>query len=763
MTLGDFERAVPAQLLDWFFEMAKYAEQSQAAQKVVRSLLDEHGPFQTSGLLKDPRGARFFLSLAEAAPAVALQSLKNTAGTWSRDELLSFTTGRREVIWALERMAVWRELFPEAARLLLKLAEAENENLIDNNATGVFADLFSNGQGPTAPTEAPPQERFPVLKAALEHPSKDCRKVALVSCDRALQFQNITRMVGAEHQGLRRQPDLWMPKTWGELFDAYRRVWHLLSERLEDMPEDERQQALDVLLNNSRDLTHMPNLAGMVTATLAELLTKPWVERRKVIEVVETVLHHDAKDFNPEVRDSWVQLRKRVVTDDFHSQLQRYVGMDIIEDKFDEDGRHTDKAQPKIESLAQQAIASPDMLDPELDWLTTDNARNGYSFGYCLGIRDKGFSLLPKLLASQRNAAKNPNVFFLGGYLQTLRERDENSWENLMDSLVTDSSLRPHIPELTWRSGLSNRAATRILSLAKAGKVDVSDFRIFSYGGVIRRLSADRFAEWVEFLLDTGTWAAAVSAIELCHFYYLMEEPQLGLPKDLIFRVLTAPPLFTPTGKTHPPTHVDHDWTKVAGVYIDQHPERSLELAGLILQHFREAGTIVGAFHSPTNKVLHEVLRRFPVELWTRIAGYLGPPIDSRAFHMYHWLREGNLALIPAEPVWNWADQDMGKRAWYVAQFVPQVFPGDSDKVSAREVLVRYGQREDVRSNLMANLSTESWWGPESVHLQGTLDQLKSWKEGESDGNVLQWLNEYIAVVKKRMERAKIDEEREHY
>jgi hypothetical protein len=52
-------------------------------------------------------------------------------------------------------------------------------------------------------------------------------------------------------------------------------------------------------------------------------------------------------------------------------------------------------------------------------------------------------------------------------------------------------------------------------------------------------------------------------------------------------------------------------WTELATAYADQHAERSIELAGLMLEHFREEGTIVGAFRSQTNKVLEQILRRF--------------------------------------------------------------------------------------------------------------------------------------------------------
>lgn len=758
--LGDLASSVPPQLLDWFFEMSKYAEESKTAQTVFKTLLDENGPFQQSGLLKDPRGARFFLSLTEAAPAVALQSLNNTIGVWSRDELLDFTTGRREVVWALERIAVWRELFPDAARLLLKLAEAENEKHIGNNATGVFADLFTPGQGPVAPTEASPEERFPVLKEALEHHSKECRRIALLACNHALQTGHFSRLVGAEHQGLKRQPTLWVPKTWGELFNAYRRVWYLLKDRLDQMPEDERAQALDVMLNNSRGLTSMANLAPMVTETLTEFLAKPYVDKRKIIAVVEAVLHYDAKGYEPSVREAWEGLHKGLVTGDFHSLMQRYVAMDLQEDKFDE-GQHTDKAQSKVEALADDAIANPDLLKPELTWLVTDDAKNGYNFGFSLGMRDREFSLLPVLLDSQRNATTNPNVFFLGGYLRALRERSVDAWEALMDALVADPALRGHVPELTWRSGLTDRSAVRVLELAKAGAVPVASFRLFSYGGVIRQMSQDRFAEWIEFLLGEGSRDAASSAIDLSHFYFRMGKRELPLPDDLMFKALTAPALFVRSDDRRNGTGEDYEWTELATAYIEQHPERSVELASLMLEHFREEGTIVGAFRSQTNKVLENILRRFPADLWRRIAGYLGPPIDSRAFHIYHWLREGALAFIPAELIWEWVEQDIEKRAWYVAQFVPSVFPGDDTSASARQVLVRYGSRKDVRSNLIANFSTEIWWGPESSHARQKLEQLRAWKQGETNPNVLRWLNDYIASVEHRVERAKIEEERE--
>ena len=340
--------------------------------------------------------------------------------------------------------------------------------------------------------------------------------------------------------------------------------------------------------------------------------------------------------------------------------------------------------------------------------------------------------MLPDLLTTQRSASNNTSAFFLGGYLRALKERNEDMWEQQMDLAATDPVLRLHVPELTWRSGLTDRAAARILSLATTAAITTQAFRYFSYGGVIRQLSAERFAEWIEFLLGVGVQTAAVCAVDLCNFYYLVGEPKLPLPKDLVFRVLTAPALFTPNKERRSTTHEDYAWTNVASAYIDQHQERSIEIAAQMLAHFREHGTIVGAYHSPTNEVLDKVLKRFPVEMWNHIADHLRRPIDSRAFHVYQWLREGALAWIPAEPVWNWVEENVEQRASYVASFVPPVFPGDLKSASAREVLVRYGSSEDVRSNLMANFSTEGWRG---AGKQPRAEQARTTQELEEEGD----------------------------
>lgn len=764
--------SLPPSLLNWFFEMFEYAAGSPAAFRTVRALLGEQGLFQQDPeLLRRELGARFFRFLAKADPKGTLECLKSTVGTWSQEQLMQFTTGRREVVWTLEEIARWRNLFVDAARLLLALGEAENETW-SNNASGVFVDLFSISEHRgLSRTGASPQERLPVLKEALESSSRERRALVLRACDRVLQRVSMgpiidsLRIVGKE-------PELWAPQTYGELFDAYRQVWQYLFDRMDSLPGDERRQAADILLRNARSLGWFGNLSSMVIDTVGELSQRPYVDKKRVLEVVIRILHYDGERLPEETRESWEELKSRLTGTDFASLMERYVAMDILEDKFDEKGNLIDQAQPWIKDLAQQAVENQDLLRPELNWLVTTEARNGYRFGYELGKRDKGISLLSMITEAQKNASENASAYFLGGYLRVLFEQDQQRWEELLDSFSQDEKLRAWVPELTWRTGkVSDRAALRVLRLADEGIADIGHFRMFVYGGATGGLSREAFREWIKFLLSHPDAYAAYIALDLYSHYYLAKDARHSLPEELTLRLLTSPSLLQESEAARHDQMASYHWTLIGKAFVRLYPARSLELADTMLEHFGEGGTILGGFRSKTHSVLAEIIQQYPEETWRRITEYLGPPIHLRAHLIKDWLRgedawgreqAGALSLIPMEAVWRWVDGDVEARAWYLASFVPKLlFREEGRACWAREVLIRYGKREDVRRNLIANFSTESWWGSESSHLQNKRQQLLDFREGEENESVRQLIDEYVSELERRVERARITEERE--
>ena len=775
-----FSQDLPPQskLIEWFHEMFQYAAESEPASRIVKDLLGPDGPFRDGEYLKTRLGSRFFLGLADADPKAALKCLMRTIGTWDKDALLQFTDGRRDVVWALEKIAMKRDMFVDAARLLLALGEAENQGW-SNNASGVFAKLFSPGRGRVAPTEASPAERLPVLKAAFESGSKEQRLLAVKACNEGLEFDHFSRMSGAEYRGLRNNIDFWEPKTYGELFDAYRQVWQLLSEQLGRLPKDEREAATDVLLQHASRLARRPNLSDMVLYTIGVLSEKVYVDNRLLIKTVVEFLHHNGKDLPDDMRQRWEQLRDELVGSDFHALMQRYVGMYLRVDAFDENENYFEEGHPQIQTLAQQAVENPSLLKSELHWLVTTDAKNGYAFGYQLAKRDEGFSLLPMLLEARRNAVDNASEYFLGGYFRVIFEADVAQWESQLDALVEDTILNVRIPQITQYSGMTDRAGLRILKLAKRGIIDINHFGVFGSGKVIECLTDAVFAEWIEFLLIDINNSTIPIVLRLYANYYVRLKPKPTLPCNLTFQLLTHPALFQASNTDILYREADYDWTEIGKAFLDLYPEKGLELAKPMLAHFGKTGTIVGA-HFQTRAVLTEITKRFPGQMWERVSEYLERRDDFlRTHYLERWLtgentsdsastdtEKGTLPLMPREKIWEWIDGNVEDRARYLAAtFGPATLSVEVWQTAlARDLLVRYGDREAVRANLRANYAIEVSWGPESLHLDRKKQELLRIRAAEVNAenniNVKQWIDRYVEELDEGIERAKIREER---
>ena len=172
--------------------------------------------------------------------------------------------------------------------------------------------------------------------------------------------------------------------------------------------------------------------------------------------------------------------------------------------------------------------------------------------------------------------------------------------------------------------------------------------------------------------------------------------------------------------------------------------------------------------------MLNQITKQYPVEVWEQVSKLLEDETNvSRTVLLEEWLQggrgsrrkesKGALTLIPPEKIWEWVDKDVENRAWYLAyRFIPKTLSVEEWPTSlVRAFVVRYGEREDVRRNLRANYSTEIWHGPLSLHYENKQQKLLRLKDGEDDGNVKQWIDEFVEELERDIEHAKIGEERE--
>lgn len=755
------------QLFDWFAEMFRYAEASDAAKRFVADLLGERGPFADGALLKTERGAKFFLFLAEASPAKALACAERTVGTWSRDELLAFTEGRRALIFALQKIAFLKDLFVPGARLLLALAETETGRWV--NQTGdTFAALFSLGPGRVAPTGASPEERFPVLQEALASSSKSRRSLGVRACASALETGLFRRLVGAEYRGLAARSEPWVPSTMAEVEAALQRVWGLLSRERRGLPDpEERQEATEVLIKSAASLLQMDSapLAEMVMTTLEEIARDASADQKSLTEMVLRSLRIGKESLDDATVRRLEALRDHLNGSDFPSQLRRFIGLNLWHDEY---GSNADAAlEQRLTALAQTALDDLDLFRCELPWLLSADAKYASWLGRKMGLLDRGFSSLPIILDAQRRAGHQATVWFLSGYLHAMFETDREQWEKEIDTLATDELLKRHIAELVRDSGISDRAASRVLGLIREGKISPLELSRFRSGPAVRALAEPIFQGWIGALLASDERRSSSIALHLMDNYYCPPE-RPAPPSHLAMPALLHDGFFVEE-RQGDPTDVYH-WSEVAKRLIAARPETALDLLEGVLRRWDHNGPFLAYTYDRSSSILEQIVERSPREAWQRIQPLLDNTETTRAHQIMGWLQghdlgfsmecRGVLPKLPREPIWAWIEEDIKRRAAFVAHHVPKTLDPAAGGSLTRDLLARYGDRKDVRRALLSNFHTGGWSGRESQHYKERAEAARKWKDAEKDARVRRWLDAYLESLEHSIEEAKLREER---
>jgi hypothetical protein len=760
-----FANGIPRSLLEGFYRQFKFAAVSEAARGIVRRLLGPGGYFEHDERLETELGGKFFLALAEADPASALDCLERTVGRWDRQRLEGATGSRRSFVWALEKIAIWKDLFRGAAQLLLALGEAENETW-SNNASGAFASLFSLGVGPVAPTQASPAERFPVLEAALASPSPERRQLGLRGLDAALELNGV-RHLGPEQQGLRPVPQLWSPESQQDLIDAHLKAWAMLDEALQRFEGEEEARALEIALRQGRSMVFHPLLNEPALSTVERLADDPdratWAS---LVSFADGLRFHQ-DHLTPSAARRLEALRARLEGESFGSRLRRWVAVRSFDDEIELLGQETGRMRRALARLAGETLEDQSRLEPDLDWLNSVEAANGMQFGLELGRLDTDFALWTTLRAAlvARRDAGNP--FFLAGYLKALRERDAERWASELDAIIDDPTLRRYAIELAWRTGMTDGHLRHLVESAKRGEIAAEQFGLLTYSSELKQTAGDAFLPLANYLLELGgTYVFLV--LRLWHAYFVHQSPDTAraMPKETALSLLTTA-LATKLDADQP-MH-DFRWNAVARTFVKQHEDTAVALGKAMLLHFGQDGTILGLYCAQSLETLNKIAREHPVEIW-RAASAALLERGTRCFRIARWLRgefggvgssaPSMITFVPPDLLWAWADEDLEGRAWYLATLVPPSLGQDGEFSLARELLVRYGDRDDVRRNLSSNFLTEGWMGEMSEHYSvkrlGFLQVLAR----ETNSNVRCWVRDFVAHLKQSIDWSKAREER---
>lgn len=748
-------------LFGWYCEMFEYARQAPQASNVVSKMFKPGGFFDNNEVLKTRLGANFFLILSRTDSSSALDCLERIIKRQSREELLEFTDGRREIVYALERMALFRDTFEKTADLLLLLAEAENERY-SNNATGTFCDLFVPGTGRASKTEVSPKDRIPALEKAFGSDSKLRTNIGIEACNRALQKMNIS-VITSNLGAFEKHPQLWTPESDGEIITYYKSILELLARQTKEL-----DRIGGIILENFRHMVSIPMLDVIILNMVKKLHAEDHLNGENIVEEIIQIIDFDRNNLEPSILEKLVELQNEIIGTGYHSMMRRYVGMNVMLDWRHEAEDNEEPRKAEIDELVAESL-DPKKLKPELGWLVTNEAKYGYVFGYELAKKDAGYLLLPAIMDALKNAKNQASGFFVGGYFRYIFEDKPQVWEDNVKAVYDDLALCRVLPEILCRSRLTDKTAGMISCGIKEGKFGYDVLGMFGYSGVIGKISEKAVLEWIHLLLSKDGTAGIIIAMNIFHAYFIYHK-QKPLPIQVTLELLLHKNIVHGQDISAYDVMSRHYWKEIGMKFVRQHPQESINIAEAIITNMGKEN-FFDYFNPLEFEVLDEIVRIKPGEAWKIISKCMGPPMDKRAYRIQKWMQGGNsfdrnelsdidtrtniLSSIPVSEITAWIEKDSNVRAGYMAKFLPTEFP------MIREFLAKYPDQKDVWRQIAVNFDNEGWSGPATIHYEEKKKRFERLRDDEEDKNVREWLNYYIKFIEGDIRRSREMEERE--
>lgn len=405
----------------------------------------------------------------EFSPIKGLNWILNIIENSTNKEILNFKGyfGRREIVWACEHLANFKEYFCICEKILFKLALNECEKGITNNSQGVWSDYFNV----CANTEVPFFDRFNILlKRVKDYKSNQDINLFKKAFEEVFSDSCI-RVVPPKIIGGRITPKPWKVQNLDEIISIKRFSLEELCKNYDSFDDKIKEVLLNVVINSLSVYTDYP-LNKFYKECLNKMLNTQEIKNNMILKI-ETQLKMISYKQNNEInnyRVVWLNQWKDELTDNtLEGRIRSYItrdywsyggykekSMEIDEDKL-------------VSNLAQEIIDYEESFELMDEVLLSKDLNNSSvkRFASKLAQKDKKDMWLEYVEIQLEN---NKNIQFSMGYIIGVYQKIgylPQKFETILDKYQNEY---PHdILTISINTDISNRGYKRILNLLKLG------------------------------------------------------------------------------------------------------------------------------------------------------------------------------------------------------------------------------------------------------------------------------------------------------
>lgn len=458
-----FLNKIPQPLLDAFLNRVSTSS-SEEVRRIVGEFF-QHWTTQFQPIdLSDISKAKKLITLIEIDPEDYLPRLSNLVERASKEELLQIAGGfingtgtRRSLVWLADKMAAFPEFFSYAESILWKLALAETEFNVANNATHVWQQLFRIYLSGTA---IPFGERINLLETRLFSEQKEEITLALECLSQTFDTSG-SRIVGSPIFAGKIPPENWQPQTQLELKECFDKALAILSKAARSNIDNLKNGALNVAIQCLSIL-----LANGYLEQVKKIFSADNISQEILVSLIRSL--ENFLEFNSDASTEIKQWLQSLIPNDFHGKLIQTVGKSPWSYSLRD---NQESWQQEINNLAQQLYEDRELLQSEMEWLTSTQAIMIENLGSAIGKYDTDAVCLDTIMES---VAKTQATGLARGYIVGLLSSHPqhnaviNEWIDKFEIQIPTVAY-----ELFRAGGKNTKAVERALKLVDIGSLSL--------------------------------------------------------------------------------------------------------------------------------------------------------------------------------------------------------------------------------------------------------------------------------------------------
>lgn len=515
-----------------FVDRLRDLDQLDKAKDIVKELWGANASFSSAEVLNTSWGSLLFRYVVEVNPGATAKALETSFGNMSKEEILKVDEGRRNLVWALEKLCFRKETFNSAAKTLYSFAVSENETW-GNNSTNQFRQLF---QLFLSGTEASLKDRLEIIKWGLSKNDNDYTQIAIQAMGRGLINDHYTRMGGAEKQGSSAPLQDYYP-NWKEIREYWVEIIYILTEiAISDSPHSEL--AKEKISHSIRSLLR-DHESEIVIDSIRKIIRAKgnlWPEALNNLKMTLGYEKHLPQNIVEQIQSLIIDLTP---TDIKNQLLLKVTKPEWETYQKDDEDHYIDKQKLHAEAFAQR------LFDEKISWienisdLLQGEQRQAFAFGSKIGeLTDDKLNLVDTAVMELQNIKKeNQNSELIAGILFGSKNKELS--EKTIDRFIATDEIRQHAFYLTRVVGSNYSDIEKLFSLVDKYGFSINLFQNFKYGRALDILTNDEVLQLCDKIIqygNSGKW----TALSLLYMFCYNSEDKWRMNEDFFKKLISS-------------------------------------------------------------------------------------------------------------------------------------------------------------------------------------------------------------------------------